>query len=259
MILAILWVIMVLFINIQSEVSDFQIIEEDAVDWSIKLLEAARYQHDAAPIYKKLANISLDVLDQQLSNDDLKKTFWINIYNAVVQLELTQNASLFDNRGRFFSTERVTIAGKELSLDDIEHGIIRGSRSKLTLGLTKKLMVPDYERKLRTKKRDGRIHFALNCGAKSCPPVATYHPDRIEEQLKESTQKFLMESSTYLKDENKVQVTTLFSWFRGDFGGLQGVVKNYLIPYHIIPEGSDPKLEFAKYDWTLSLGNYIDL
>ena len=250
---------MTLFISNTPDHPLYQGTKVQAVSWSIELLEAARYQDDAAPIYKKLANISLDDLNLELSNDDLKKTFWINIYNAVVQLELTENAALFDNRGRFFATKRVAIAGQQLSLDDIEHGIIRGSRSKLTLGLTKKLMVPDYERKLRTKKRDGRIHFALNCGAKSCPPVATYHPDRIDEQLTKSTKKFLMESSTYLQDENKVLVTTLFSWFRGDFGGLKGVVKNYLIPYGIIPESSDPKLAFTKYDWTLSLGNYIDL
>ena len=109
------------------------------------------------------------------------------------------------------------------------------------------------------KKRDGRIHFALNCGAKSCPPVAVYEPHRIDEQLDRSSQLYLRDHPNYYAADDLVFVPVLFSWFRGDFGGFKGVKKGYLIPYKIIPQNTNPKLKFNSYDWTLSLGNFIEL
>ncbi len=231
----------------------------DVLQLSIELIEAARYQRAVEDIETKLAEISLDDLVHQLDNDDKRKAFWMNVYNAQVQLVLTKSPQLFDNRGDFFSTPRITIAGEKLSFDNIEHGIIRGSRAKLALGLLPKLFVSKYEKKLSVRQRDGRIHFALNCGAKSCPPVATYNASRIDEQLDKSSKAYLNETSTYKAEENKVYVTALFSWFRGDFGGLKGAKNNFLKKYKVIPEDSNPSLSFKDYDWTLYLGNYIDL
>lgn len=233
--------------------------DEDVVQLSIDLLKATRNNKDTKTMIEQLKNISFEKLAGQLNNDTVKKTFWINLYNALVQISLKADPSLFEDRGSFFSSERVVVAGQPLSLDDIEHGIIRGSQSKLALGLAKKLFVPDYEKKLRVKQRDGRIHFALNCGAKSCPPVAIYMSDRLDEQLDKSTKKYLGETTTYLSAENEVRVTVLFSWFRGDFGGVDGVVEDYLKKYEVIPQDIDPSVKFKDYDWTLSLGNYIDL
>ncbi len=231
----------------------------DALELSKSLLEAARYQRSAEDIEKRLAEISLDDLANQLDNDNKRKAFWMNVYNAQVQLILTKNPQLFDDRSAFFSTPRITIASQELSFDNIEHGIIRGSRAKLALGLLPKLFVSKYEKKLRVRQRDGRIHFALNCGAKSCPPVAIYDASRIDEQLDKSSSAYLNETSSYKVDENKVYVTSLFSWFRGDFGGIKGVKNNFLKKYNVIPLGSNPSVSFSTYDWTLYLGNYIDL
>ncbi len=231
----------------------------DALQLSTKLLEASRYQRSVEDVEKKLAEISLDDLANQLDNDDKRKSFWINVYNAQVQLILTKNPQLFENRGAFFSTPSITIAGRELSFDNIEHGIVRGSRAKLALGLLPKLFVSKYEKKLRVRQRDGRIHFALNCGAKSCPPVAIYEASRIDEQLDKSSNAYLNETSIYKADENKVYVTALFNWFRGDFGGFKGVKNDFLKKYNVIPKESNPNISFSDYDWTLYLGNYIDL
>lgn len=112
---------------------------------------------------------------------------------------------------------------------------------------------------MRVRQRDGRIHFALNCGAKSCPPVAVYDASRIDEQLDKSSSAYLNETSSYKVDENKIYVTSLFSWFRGDFGGIKGVKNNFLKKYNVIPQESNPSVSFSTYDWTLYLGNYIDL
>ena len=100
------------------------------------------------------------------------------------------------------------------------------------------------------------MHFALNCGALSCPPVLPLRTETLEQQLDELTSSYLPKFSTYNKSENTVNTTPLFSWFRGDFGGEKGI-KNMLRKYNIIPS-TDVKLKFDSYDWTLDLGNFVE-
>jgi len=183
----------------------------------------------------------------------------VNIYNGYVQALLVDNPDLFIKRGDFFKAKQITIAQQLISLDKIEHGIIRGSRNKLTLGLTKKIFVSQFEKKLRVKKRDGRVHFALNCGAISCPPIAIYEANKIDQQFDASSRRFLKETTTYNEANDEAEVVALFSWFRFDFGGKKGIVNKYLKKYDIIPQDAKPSLSYGKYDWTLSTGNYIDL
>lgn len=228
------------------------------VDLSVQLLNAARYDKPHREIGDKLANASLEELEEDLSNDRAKKAFWLNVYNAYVQLILGENPELFENRSAFFGKDRITVAGEKLSFDEIEHGLIRGSKIKLALGLIKDPFVGKFERKLRVSITDGRIHFALNCGAKSCPYVAVYKASKIDAQLDETARQYLNKTSTYNSEEGKVYVTSLFSWFRGDFGGKSGIRK-YLKKYDVIPGDAKPALEFKEYDWTLELGNYKDL
>ena len=229
------------------------------VGLSKELLRAAQQKTDPTEIREELANVPMETLAQELDNDEAKKAFWINVYNANVQLILSENPELFDDRGKFFGEPRVTVAGKKLSFDDIEHGIIRGSRVKWLLGLVKDPFASKYERTFRVDKTDGRIHFALNCGAKSCPYIAIYDAPYMNAQLDEISKEFLNRTSTYKPEEDKVYVVALFSWFRGDFGGKSGAKKDYLKRYGVIPPEADPAIEFKDYDWTLELGNYTEL
>ena len=229
------------------------------VTLSQELVKTAQEKTDYTSIQEKLAKVPQEVLAKELNTDEAKKAFWINVYNGFVQHVLTKNPELFEDRGQFFSEPRVTIAGKKLSLEDIEHGIIRGSRVKWLLGLVKDPFAGKYERTFRVDKTDGRIHFALNCGAKSCPYVAIYDARFMNEQLDEIARQFLHRTTTYKPDEEKVYVTSLFSWFRGDFGGKRGVKEDFLKKYEVIPQEADPDLEFKTYDWTLELDNYVEL
>ncbi len=209
-------------------------------------------------IQKRLANLSLEELTETLKNDNQKLAFWVNIYNAYIQVILTKNPELYENRGDFFSDERIIIAGNKISFDKIEHGIIRKSQSKIGFGYIKKGFPDRFERMLRVEKLDYRIHFALNCGAKDCPPVAIYTPNKLDEQFAESTARFLKTSSKYDSSEKKVYVTSLFSWFRGDFGGKDGTRK-ILKEQGIIPVTDGIELEYKDYDWTLDLNNFIQI
>lgn len=203
-----------------------------------------------------LKNSTLEDLTSQLVNDNQKKAFWINVYNAFIQLSLKENPEQYsdDNRSNFFSKDRVNIAGEKISFDDIEHGIIRSSMSKISMGYVKKIFRPEWERKLRVEKIDWRIHFALNCGAKSCPPVAIYNTQNLDKQLDYMTKTYLTEHTNYITETKTAKTVVLFSWFRGDFGGLDEV-KKILKNYNVTPEVPE-HLEFKTYDWTLLLDNF---
>jgi len=225
---------------------------------SEQFLEQIKNGDDTMEIRKELANLEIDVLVNTLKTDTQKLAFWVNIYNAYIQVILTRKPELYEDRGSFFSKDQIRIAGSQISFDKIEHGIIRRSQSKLGLGYVKKGFPDKFERLLRVENPDYRIHFALNCGAKDCPPVGIYTPEHLDGQFSKSTSLFLKNSSKYVAAEEKVYVTALFSWFRGDFGGKDGT-KDILKAQDIIPTVENIDLEYKDYDWTLALNNFIEL
>ena len=229
------------------------------VDLSKRLVNAIRYENDYSLMVDSLKNVTPDGLAQELDNDDAKKAFWINVYNSYIQIILTQNPALFEeNRSKFFQEPQISIAGKLLSFEDIEHGIIRRSKARLGLGILPKWFPGKFERQMRTKKVDARVHFALNCGAKSCPPVAAYDYRRIEEQLEKMTIQHLEKYSRYDAAQNTVFVPKLLQWFSGDFGIGKRKKRRFLAKHGAIPEGSKPTIQFDAYDWTLFLKNFTD-
>lgn len=231
--------------------------QDNLLQLSVDFLNALKTNSSTEDCKNILANISLDELSSQINSDEKRLAFWINIYNAFIIDILNGNPDLYQDRGAFFKAKQMIIAGREVSFDDLEHGIIRRSVSKYSLGYIGKIFVPKFERKLRMEKRDPRVHFALNCGAKSCPQVAIYNDEQIYEQLDIISSQFLNNTSTYIKEESLVKVTPLISWFRADFGGIDGA-KKYLKKYGII-DTEDVKLEFTDYDWTILLFNFTDL
>jgi len=214
--------------------------------------------HEASREVKQLAEASADILKRQLDTEAKAKSFWLNIYNTFVQYQLKRDPDLFKDRDAFFKDPSITIAGQKLSLDDIEHGIIRRSTNKYSFGYFASLFVTDFERKFRLEEIDYRIHFALNCGATSCPPIALYEADRVEVQLENATRSYLESHAKYDQKLNRVYAPALCSWYRGDFGGESGVVA-MTHKYGIVPASRDPAVEYLPYDWTLRLSHYIAL
>lgn len=209
-------------------------------------------------VVKQLAALREEDLKKHLKDENTAKAFWLNAYNTFAQYLLKNNPKLFEDRNDFFSDELITIAGTKLSLDDIEHGIIRRSKNKYSMGYVGKLSIGDFEKKFRLAKTDYRIHFALNCGAKSCPPVALYFGNRIDEQLDKSSTRYLKNNTKFDEKENEIFVPKLCSWFKADFGGEDGVI-DMLKKYGIIKKDQNPDVEYLDYNWELSLGNYIEL
>ncbi|WP_026903578.1 DUF547 domain-containing protein [Pedobacter glucosidilyticus] len=208
-------------------------------------------------IQEKLASIKMEDLTKSLVNDNQRMAFWINIYNAYIIAILKEQPNKFIDRASFFTTKQIRIAEHDFSFDDIENGIIRKSQFKFGLGYIRKVFPPKTERKLRVSERDYRIHFALNCGAKSCPPVRIYKAEALEKQLQEATKSYLTEVVKYQSSENKVMVSPLMSWFRGDFGGKKGVLK-ILKDFKLIPQDKKPQIDYADYSWELDINNYAE-
>lgn len=225
----------------------------ELVGLSQSFLKGLKEDKELSHIVEQYAKLSIEELAEGLETRTAKLAFWINTYNGFVIYLLTEDPNKFDDRGKFFTDKQIEIAGLPLSLDDIEHGIIRNSRVKLGLGYLKKWFVPSHIKKLRISKREPRIHFALNCGAKSCPPVAIFGEETLEQQLSHITTQYLR--SVTAVEGNTVTTTPLFSWFRGDFNGKKGI-RNMLRAYEIVEISDKFDLRFGTYDWTLSIGNY---
>ena len=123
------------------------------------------------------------------------------------------------------------------------------------MGFFNAWFVDDWEKKFRMNILDNRIHFALNCGAQGCPPVLFYEAKNIEKQLELATRSFLKKEVQFKPDENKVYVSKIFYWYKGDFGGKSGILK-FLKKYNKVPEKAKPSIVFREYDWTLLVGHF---
>lgn len=128
----------------------------------------------------------------------------INSYNAwTVSLVLTgyPGISSIKDLGSFFQSPWkkafIPLLGETRSLDDIEHGLIRGSG----------------------RYNDPRIHFAVNCASIGCPALRAeaYQPDRLDAQLEESARLFLADRARNRVQADSLRVSSIFKWYRADF------------------------------------------
>ncbi|MGF7079113.1 DUF547 domain-containing protein [Mucilaginibacter sp. UYCu711] len=227
----------------------------DYIKISQDFLYAAKTGDTTSGYIDTLSKANEGVLANELNTDHKRLAFWLNIYNGFTQVILKKDPDQYKTRNSFFSSRQIDIAGQQLSLDDIEHGILRHSKIKWSEGYLEKLFPSAFEKKFRVEKLDYRIHFALNCGAKSCPPIAFYEPASIDKQLTVAVKTYLKGECEYDVAKNVVDVPALMGWFRHDFGGKENMLK-ILKQNKIIPQDSKPTIHFKKYDWSLYLSNY---
>lgn len=212
-------------------------------------LEAVLTGTSIADCKKALKQITFD--DLATWPDDVKTAFWLNVYNAFVVEQLRVDATLWrEKRKAFFQQPLLQLANAPLSLHQIEHHILRKGKWLFGLGYLPALISPAL-RGLQPAVLDSRIHFALNCGAASCPPVTTYKPATLNQTLAAQTKSFLQRESVFQAEKKTLTVSRIMLWYLGDFGGMKGV-KQLHRALGLIPE-TQVRLKFAKYDWSLSL------
>jgi hypothetical protein len=183
-----------------------------------------------------------------------RTAFWLNVYNGAVRARLLADPSRYRRRWWFFASTAVVVAGRRLSPNAIEHGILRRSAFLAGLGYLRNPLPGRFERLLRVEQPDPRIHFALNCGARSCPPLAAWDPATLDADLERATAAYVRSESARSPDGREVRVPRLLHWYRGDFGGRAGILA-LLRRHGVIGPDEAPRLRFADYDWTLDLGD----
>lgn len=183
------------------------------------------------------------------------RAFWLNVYNAATQRALDRGLVDYEDRRAFFGEPCINVSTTPLSLDAIEHGILRGRQSKFGGGYLPRLTGSGFERR-HALEREFRIHFALNCGAVSCPAIASYDAENLDSALEEATQRYLERTVQYDAATNTARVPRVCLWFRGDFGGKRGI-QQMLEAYDIVPPGARPSLRYAEWDWTRDPDDYV--
>jgi hypothetical protein len=224
------------------------------------LLSATKRGEDPDPYLDGLAAFDDDALERVRTDRKTALAFWCNLYNAGTQLLLDRRPGLYESPlrfVRFFRATAVTVGGADLSLDTIENGILRASRSKYTLGYTRQLWPGSAARRYRLAEPDPRIHFALNCGAESCPAIRFYEPDSVDDQLDLATELYLDSTVEYDPDAGIVRVPRVCLWFRADFGGGSGI-RAFLREYDVIPDDAEPKVRYHSWDWSKRRGKFAE-
>ena len=239
-----------LFMAIQHSISATEP-NKALIALSGKLLLSVKSEMPTEKLETELAEVKKENLVIGLSNDNARKTFWINIYNAYFQILAVREKKKVPE---IFTGELIKIGQTLFSLDDIEHGILRKYRSKFSLGYLPQLFVSKTIKDLCVQEIDYRIHFTLNCGATSCPPIAFYEYDKLEKQLETATSSFLKSDVEIDIAAKTLKISKILFWFKADFGGEAGT-KTILSKY-LKSNFTDYSISYKKYDWSQKLKNY---
>lgn len=156
--------------------------------------------------------------------------FWINAYNAFTLKLIIDNYPLksitdLDN-GKPWDRKWIDINGKNYSLNQIENEIIR----------------PQF--------KEPRIHFAVNCAAKSCPALLNraWTAENLENKLEEQTRKFINNSKYNSIAPNQLAISRIFDWYSDDFGD----IRQFIDAYHPADISDDATISYLEYDWSLN-------
>ena len=166
-----------------------------------------------------------------------KLAFWINAYNAFTvklildhyPLESITDLHTIPLVATVWKKKFFQIGGEEMSLHIIEHKILR----------------KEFE--------EPRIHFAINCASISCPVLRreAYTAEKVEAQLLEQAQLFLSDESRNRITKDRVKISQIFLWFRGDFTK-EGSLIDFLNKYTEVEIEKSAKVGYLSYDWGLN-------
>ena len=202
---------------------------------------------------EETSRVSRASFDAWETSDQL--AFLINLYNAATVELILDNMASSDpidsirDIGSLFTSawelERVALFGKLVTLDAIEHDMIRGWG----------------------RYNEPRIHFAVNCAAIGCPALRAeaYTGTSLEAQLEDATRDFLSDRSRNYFDGRRLRLSSIFKWYREDFergwgesNALGGFVARYSSELGFSVEQrnelarGDMGIRFLSYDWGLN-------
>ena len=167
--------------------------------------------------------------------------FYINAYNAwTIKLILSgyPGVKSIKEFGSIFKSpwkkKLARIDGDVVTLDHIEHGILR----------------PKY--------KDPRVHFAINCASKGCPPLRyePYRGDVVDQQLDEMARAFINDPRRNRLEGKTLYVSRIFKWFKEDFDNdIVGFFQEYAqgdLKKELDSSREEIEVEYLSYDWSLN-------
>jgi len=186
----------------------------------------------------------LQALKPRGLNADEQFAYWVNLYNAktvdfiITGVQEDDIKSIKEIRSLFvvpgpWKRKALKVEGEKISLDDIEHGILR----------------PIW--------LDHRIHFAVNCASIGCPNLSktAFTAANYDEQLDEAEEDFLQHPRAVRSQDGKLVITSLLDWYGADFADNQEEMFEYLSDF-VSPDlldvfDSNPEVVYD-YNWGLN-------
>lgn len=178
---------------------------------------------------------SLEAIDPKQYSLNEQYAYWVNLYNAITVDLILDDYPIksITKLGGLFSfgpwgSDVVKVAGKDLTLNDIEHRILR----------------PIWN--------DPRTHYAVNCASLGCPNLQeqAFTADNTEALLEKAAKEFVNSDKGVLLSGKNAQLSSIYDWFADDFGNKQELIQ-HLAKYR--PELSTFSGEFSyEYDWDLN-------
>ncbi len=202
--------------------------------------------------YGKVDETDLEVLETYL--DELQQVevsvltaeqqfaYWVNLYNALTVWVILDHYPIDSIRDISYSLlskgpwkeDLVTVQDVDLSLDDIEHEI------------------------LRPVNRDNRIHYAVNCASIGCPNLQTmaFSASNLETLLEASASQYINHSRGVRIEDDELIVSSIYDWYEEDFGGSEHAVIEHLLEYAMPPLqhhlSTFEDIDDYEYDWSLN-------
>ena len=188
-----------------------------------------------------------------LPSDPERIAFWLNVYNVlaihgVIARGITRSVMQVPT---FFSTTAYRVGEEVFSLDQIENGVLRRNRGHPASGRAP-FAAEDPRLAWAPSFLEPRIHMALVCASASCPPVAFFSPEGLEEELARATAGFLAAEVRVTPTE--VELPLVFRYYPGDFGDLRAFLVAHGSPALAseLEAAPDARFAFRRYDWRLN-------
>ncbi|XP_037089128.1 uncharacterized protein LOC119109561 [Pollicipes pollicipes] len=213
------------------------------------------------PLYVRMARELQRVDILGLSRPE-KLAFFINVYNALVIHGniATGHPKNVWQRWKFFNRTAYVLGGSPFTLQDIENGVLRANKTGVG-ALSPQFARADPRLRVALPAAEPRIHFALNCGARSCPPIKTFSAKNIESELDLAAAAYLETDDGVCVEPAKAQVhlSTLLKWYRSDFGDTDEQVLRWVLKHlsgdkaarlEQLLQAGGYKVIYIPYDWT---------
>ena len=189
---------------------------------------------------QRLTQVIAQISEADIGTDSEEAllAFYLNAYNAWILHRILETYPTdgpggggFFGRNRFFRSNSIQVAGKKTSFHRLENDVIR----------------PRF--------RDPRIHFALNCASRSCPPLhhRAFTSETLDATLSRLTEKFINDNPLAIRfsKPNEIAISEIFKWYADDFA-VAGSIRDFLNTYREIPIPKHTKISYQDYQWTLN-------